>query len=450
VAFFNRRESAVPKSASSTSRRSFLKTSAAGLAASALAPVGRALAAEPIHFATWSAAVDTVKSHVAAFEAKTGLQVDYSNTPWAQFRESMITKFVGNAPIDTLWVSDSWLPEWAEAGWLVPVDQYKSLTAYNADVDDFCVKSMTYKGKQYGITYYTDYMGFIYNKDMLQKAGISAPPASWAEVTDQAKIVKDKGLSQYPMLVSMAQETWLIEFISALVFSSGGSFTDDKGNAVMQDPATGAVSALQWLVDAVHKHRILSPSCVETGELAGLKSFSSGQHAFGLIPKYRLRTLNDPKQSQIAGHATLALMPKGEKGSHATVGWMRFYGLTPRAQADSARLAETLKLMEWFGGKADGEYKFQKLLFKDVGAGFGVKSLFQDPEMRAAYAEYGDVDLIGKQQSLARKKDVVTPWFGEWNDVNGTAWQLAVLAKGSPEQALTTSANKWAALKKQA
>ena len=49
---------------------------------------------------------------------------------------------------------------------------------------------------------------------------------------------------------------------------------------------------------------------------------------------------------------------------------MRFYGMTPRAQADAERAAETVKLMEWFGGKADGEYKFQKLLFKDVGAGF--------------------------------------------------------------------------------
>ena len=38
---------------------------------------------------------------------------------------------------------------------------------------------------------------------------------------------------------------------------------------------------------------------------------------------------------------------------------------------------------------------------------------------------YGDVELIGKQQSLARKKDVITPWFGEWNDVNGSAWQQA-------------------------
>ena len=440
----------MPRS-TTVSRRTFLKTSAGSLlAATAATRSGRALAAEPIYFNTWSAAVDQVKSHLAAFETKTGLKVEYSNTPWAQFRDATITKFVGGAPLDTLWVSDSWLPEWAEAGWLVPVDQYKQLTAYNADVDDFCVQSMTYKGKQYGITYYTDYMGFIYNDAMLKKAGISAPPVTWAEVTEQAKIIKDKGLSQYPMLVSMAQETWLIEFISAMVFSAGGSLTDDKGDAVMQDPGNGAVTALRWLVDAVHKHQIVSPSCVETGELAGLKSFSSGQFAFGLIPKYRLRTLNDPKQAEVAGHARLALMPKGEKGSHATVGWMRFYGLTPRAQPNATRLAVTLKLMEWFGGKADGEYKFQKLLFKDVGAGFGVKSLFHDPEMRAAYAEYGDVDLIGKQQSLARKKDVVTPWFGEWNDVNGTAWQQAVLGKVTPEQALTASASKWAALKKQA
>lgn len=436
---------------SSLNRRTFLQRSAAGLAATtALGRSGRLLAAEPVHFAIWSAAVDTVKSHIAAFEAKTGLKVDFSTTPWAQYREAMITKFVGNAPIDTLWVSDSWLPEWADAGWLVPVDQYKSLTAYNADVDDFCVKSMTYKGEQYGITYYTDFMGFIYNADMLKKAGIAAPPTTWAEVTDQAKIIKDKGLSQYPMLVSMAQESWLIEFLSAMVFSTGGGFTDDKGNAVMDDPSGGAATALRWLVDAVHEDKILSPSCVETGELAGLKSFSAGQHAFGLIPKYRLRTLNDPKQSQIGGNAKLALMPKGEKGTHATVGWMRFYGLTPRAQANADVAANSVKLMEWFGGKADGEYKFQKLLFKDVGAGFGVKSLFQDPEMRAAYAEYGDVDLIGKQQSLARRKDVVTPWFGEWNDVNGAQWQQAVLGKVTPEQALKASAAKWTELKKQA
>lgn len=435
----------------SLSRRSFLRSSAAGLAAvTTLGRLPNAAAAEPIYFSTWSAAVDTVKSHIAAFEAKTGLKVEYSNTPWATYRETLITKFVGHAPIDTLWVSDSWLPEWAEAGWIVPVDQYKDLTKYNSDVEQFCVDSMSYHGKQYGITYYTDFMGFIVNDAMLRKAGISKPPTTWAEVRDQARIIKSKGLSEFPILISMAQETWLIEFMASLVYSHGGRFTDDQGNAVMQDPKIGAVEALNWLIDCINKDKTLSPSCVETGELAVLKSFSAGNHAFTLIPKFRLRTLNDPKQSQVAGHANLALMPKGDKGSHATVGWMRFYGMTPRAQANAQHAADTVKLMEWFGGKANGEYKFQKLLFNDVGAGFGVKSLFKDPEMRAAYKAYGDIDLISQQQSLARKKDVVTPWFGEWQEVNGAAWQNALLGKASAEQALKTSAAKWTELKKQA
>src|ERR1700722_21000562 len=177
------------------SRRTFLNARGGRGGASVAGPGAPALAAEPINFATWSAAVYTVQSHIAAFEAKTGIKVAYTNSPYAQYRDTMITKFVGKAPIDTLWVSDSWLPEWAEAGWIAPVDQYKSLTD-NSDVDQFCVDSMTYKGKQYGNTYYNDYMTFIYNAEMLGKAGIKTPPETWAEVVDQAKTIKDKGLGQ--------------------------------------------------------------------------------------------------------------------------------------------------------------------------------------------------------------------------------------------------------------
>src|SRR3546814_3671075 len=57
----------------------------------------------------------------------------------------------------------------------------------------------------------------------------------------------------------------------------------------------------------------------------------------------------------------------------------------------------------WFGGKADGDYTFQKLLFLDIGAGFGVKSLFQDPAMREAYSKYADIDMeIGRASCRER------------------------------------------------
>ncbi|HUG77352.1 MAG TPA: extracellular solute-binding protein [Burkholderiales bacterium] len=432
-------------------RRDFLKSSAAAALAgsSTFGALGRALAADPVNFFAWSAGVDQVKSHVSAFEAKTGIKVAYANAPWAQYRDTLVTKFVGRAPLDVLWVSDSWLPEWADAGWLAPIDGYPQLTKYNSDVDDFSTQSMTYKGRQYGLTYYTDYMGFFYDQEKLQKAGISAPPATWDEVVQQSLRIKQAGLAEYPLMLSMARETWLIEFLSAMVFSHGGRFVDDGGAAVMQDRKRGAHAALSWVVDAVGKHKIVSPACVEIGELNGLKAFTSGNHAFAMLGRYRVRTLNDPKQSQIAGRARQALMPAGPNGSHATVGWNRFYGLSSTAAKNKAKAADAVKFIEWFGGKADGKYAFQKLMFLDVGAGFAVKPLFKDPDIVAAYQTYSDIGMYEKQQSLARKKDVVSPWFGEWDEVNGTAWQAAVLGKSSVDAALKRSADTWNKLRKQ-
>ncbi len=428
-------------------RRTLLKTTAAAAALS-LPALRAAHAADPINFATWSAAVDQVKAHATAFTAKTGVDVAYTNSPFAQYRETMITKFTGGAPVDMLWVSDSWLPEFAQAGWLAPIDQFKNLTAYLPLTSDFCVASQQFEGKNYGLTYYTDYMGFHYNSEILEKAGITAPPTNWDEVTAQAKQIKAKGLLEYPVVIGMAQESWMIEFISAMVYSHGGRLVDDAGQAVMQDSKSGAVSALSWLANAVGRDQILSPGCVQTGELEVLKAASAGKAAFVLLPKYRLRALNDPKQSQAAGKFKQALMPAGETGSHATVGWMRFYGITPRAIATAERAQNTAKLMEWFGGKADGQYSFEKKIAEDLALGFGITSLYSDPDMIASLNSYGDAALMAKQQAQAHKKDTISPWFGEWNDSFGTAWQQAIVGKTTPAEALKVAAAKWAELKK--
>lgn len=447
-----RRPAIVPAvGAGRVGRRDLLKLSAAaGLAGTGLAglPFGSARAqGAALNFQTWSAAVDLVQSHAAAFEEATGIPVDYANAPWAQYRESMVTKFVGGAPLDVMWVSDSWLPEWAEAGWIAPVDEHENLMAYNAEAEDFCTNSMTYGGRQYGLTYYTDFMAFLYDEAKLEQAGFSAPPETWDEVVEQSLAMKEQGIADFPLMLAMAQESWLIEFLSAMVFSHGGRFTDDQGAALMAHPTEGCVPALKWVVDAVNTHGIVSPACVETGELTGLKAFAAGNHAFALIAKYRLRMLNDPEQSQIAGHVKQALMPKGQDGSHATVGWMRFHGMAAQAAEDAERAERAARLIEWFGGKADGEYLFQKLLFLDIGAGFGVKPLFEDPDIRAAYNEYADVEMIEQQQALAQAKDVVTPWFGEWNEINGAAWQAAILGDTTPEEAMEEVSEEWDDLK---
>jgi len=438
---------------SKLARREFLKVSAAAGAVGAFggsAVFNKVLAAgNTVNFMAWSAAVDLVKSHVAEFEKSMGIDVAYSNAPWANYRDNIITKFVGNAPIDMMWVSDAWLPEFADAGWIAPINKFDNLMKYNAEAEDFCNDSMTYKGQQYGLTYYTDFMAFLYDEQALKKAGISAPPATWDEVTEQCLKIKAAGISEYPLMLALANESWLMNFLAAMVYSHGGRFTDEKGNASMQSPTEGAVKAVQWVVDAVHKHKIVSPACVETGELTGLKAFQSGNHAFALEPKYRMRPINDPKQSQIAGRCKQVLMPSGNGGAHNTVGWMRFHGMSSATAANQAQAERTAKLIEWFGGRANGEYKFQKYLFTDIGAGFGVKPLFNDKDVQASYNSYADVNLIKAQQALALKSDVVTPWYGEWQETHASSWQAAIVGKMSPQDAMNKAGEKWDSLKKE-
>jgi multiple sugar transport system substrate-binding protein len=56
--------------------------------------------------------------------------------------------------------------------------------------------------------------------------------------------------------------------------------------------------------------------------------------------------------------------------------------------------------------------------------------------------------MYEKQQQLARKKDVITRWFGEWDEVNGSAWQSAIIGKSSVADTLKKSAAAWNEMRK--
>lgn len=438
---------------STPSRRALLGTAlSAGAAAlvGAPAPV-RAQAAGTVNFTAWSAAVDQVKSHIGAFENATKLKVNYENFPWAQYRTSVVTRLVGNAPMDVLWVSDAWLPEFAEAQWLASIDDVPELMKYNADAASYCTQSMTYKGKQYGLSYYGDHMSFICNTDIMQRAGIDKAPTTWDEVVQASLKIKQAGVVEYPMLLSLAIDTWLVEFMSAMVFSHGGRFVDPQGAPVMSEPRRGAIEAATWIRDAIHTHKIISPGAVETPEINGLRAMGAGQHAFGIIPTYRLRALNDPSQAPAAGKLRPALMPRGAQATaSATCGWIRFYGMTPSAKANAARRANAVKFIEFFGGKdSTGSYRFQKLLLTDLGLPFCTTPLAGDPDVKAFWEKWaGGGDVIAQQAASAVKKDVVAPWFGEWNEMANAAWQSVFLNRATPEAATRAMAQKWNELRK--
>ncbi|MCV4784126.1 extracellular solute-binding protein, partial [Escherichia coli] len=56
------------------------------------------------------------------------------------------------------------------------------------------IEANTYKGKIYGVPWFTDAGMFYYRKDLLEQAGYSGPPETYEELKEMAlKVTRDTG-----------------------------------------------------------------------------------------------------------------------------------------------------------------------------------------------------------------------------------------------------------------
>jgi len=404
-----------------------------------------------LHFVMWSYGVEIVQDNIRKFmEMYPDIEVIQETFSWFKYHDIIVSRFTTGVKTEVLYASDHWLQEWAEAGWLVPIeDYYPEIAEYKDDMPRYVIEGMTYEGKLYGLPYYADLMIFMYNDVMLKEAGYEKPPETWDEFVQMCLTMKEKGLSEYPFILMLkADEPQAIEAFFAIAYSFGGRFFDENLNPIFNQPDNGVYKALEFLAKAYQEWKILDPASFESGDIAVTKAMASGRHFATVIMKYDLAEVNNPEVSELAKKYTkpfkMALMP----GTHETVGFVRFYAMSRDAVEGGKEVMDAAwKFIEYMGGKTDGEYKVVKRWALERGLGFGILSLYDDPDVREAINKWGDVDLEKQQAQLARAKEGMTPWFGEWDIYARIQIQKAVLGELSVKEALDNMAEKWLELK---
>jgi hypothetical protein len=298
---------------------------------------------QTVNFLGWSSSASihgALRAQITSFMAATGLRVAHQHFPWGSYRTALLSRMLSEGPADVVWLSDAWLPEFAAAGWVRPVDDIAALTRFTPETREACLRGMSYRGEQYGVPYYTDNMAFLYND----------------------------------------------------------------------------------------------------------------QHAFAILPTYRLRALNDPARYALAGHFRVALMPNGgEATEHETCGWVRMYALTSGAAGNLRRLRNAAAFMAAFGGRDHtGEYAMAKRLLFDVGLPFCPTPLYRDPQVIEYVTRWtlGDNMVLRRQLDSVRTKDTISPWFGNWQALTNPLWQAICQGTLSPEVGLGLAASAWNRLKR--
>lgn len=320
--------SAAPASAPASSGAA-APTAAAGAAAKAAAPSGNAV---EIRYGLWdSAQQPAYEKCAAAFTAKNpNINIKFEQAGWGDYWSGIQTGFIsGNAP-DVFTNHLAKYPEFAKKNQLVDIEPL--VKKDNVDTKQYIgqlADLWTRDGKRYGLPKDWDTVAVIYNKDMLQKAGID--PASMKDWTwnpkdggtfEQAiaKLTLDKngnnGLSpnfdkknvvQYGFLHQgsggfAGQTQW-----SMFAASNGFKFTDGPWAKKYYYDDPKLAETLDWYVGLIDKG--YAPPLADVKSLGANQLFLSGKGAMTTDGSWMINQYSDATFPVGFG-----LLPKGPQG----------------------------------------------------------------------------------------------------------------------------------------
>ncbi|MFE7747440.1 extracellular solute-binding protein [Streptomyces sp. NPDC057428] len=172
------------------------------------------------------------------------VDVKYVNVPFgeAQNKFKNAAQAGAGAP-DVIRSEVAWTPEFADLGYLAPLDG----TAALKDQDDFleqAAASTKYKDKTYAVPQVIDSMGIFYNKKIFADAGVEVPK-NIADLKTVSKKIKDK-TGKTGLYLRGDDAYWFLSFL----YGEGGDLVDASSKSVTVDKPEG-VKAFKTVKDLV-------------------------------------------------------------------------------------------------------------------------------------------------------------------------------------------------------
>ena len=111
------------------------------------------------------------------------IRVKLQQLPWTAAHEKLLTAFAGDTTPDVGQLGNTWIPELVALNALEPLDRHAERSAVIDAADYFAGIWDTNRvdGRLYGVPWYVDTRLLFYRRDLLARAGYSAPPRSWPE-----------------------------------------------------------------------------------------------------------------------------------------------------------------------------------------------------------------------------------------------------------------------------
>jgi multiple sugar transport system substrate-binding protein len=426
-------------------RRKFLRTSAAAAGLSMLpgtlgAQQPGPWAARPggnppsVTFVVWQ--YGKIYEQIAQqFEQDWSVKVNQIIEPNVEPQVAKLTAMY--AAGDTVDVSQSpmqYLASYIDQGIATPIDGLPGVDQYVKDFTPFTKAIAQRDGKTWGLPYFSTVWVFMYNDELLAKAGFKGKPfKSYPELLEQSRKAKKDGVSKYPIL-------WVagagFEQLPATWFSmthNRGGVIFDKQMAPQLGPGSIARETLTWWQNTF-KEELADPNSLNLRFIPAVKAFNAGQHVYlGTLHHYYISLVNDAANSPIAGKGRIV----GHPGDGKTIGYTMLY-ILPSATKNREW---AWKLLQYLGGRTkDGQYTQANRLATDAMLGSGYQSVMDSDLLKKGWAKWNDVPTVLDVWKRASNFSDVVPavsqkWYPRWSDAMNVELTACLQGKITPDQA---------------
>lgn len=246
---------------------------------------------------------------IAEFEAKhPGVKVRWVDVPWTAMQSKILTAVsAGTAPDVVNLNPDFALQLAAKNAWL-NLNDYVPAAVRQAYLPNIW-QATTLNGQSFAVPWYLTSRVSIYNKALLQAAGVETPPQTYAELAAVAKAVKEK-TGKYAFFITMVPED-SAELMESMV-QMGVTLVDAEGRAAFNSPEGKA--AFQYWLD-LYRQGLLPPQVLTEGHRQGIELYQSGQTALLMTSPEFLNTIatNAPTIAAVSAVAPQLTGKTGKK-----------------------------------------------------------------------------------------------------------------------------------------
>ncbi len=246
---------------------------------------------------------------IAQFEQENpGTKIRWVDVPWADMQSKILTAVSAGTAPDVVNLNPDFAAQLAGRNAWLELDERISETDKAQYLPNIW-KASTLEEKSFGIPWYLSSGLTIYNQDLLQQAGISEPPASYEELAQVAKQIKEK-TGKYAFFATVVPED-SAEVLQSMV-QMGVQLVDDQGKAAFNTPAGKA--AFQYWAD-LYQQGLLPKEVLTQGHRRAIDLYQAGETAFLSTGSQFLKTIatNAPAIAEVSAVAPQLTGTTGKK-----------------------------------------------------------------------------------------------------------------------------------------